>query len=158
MAATCEYNCNDEEIRDQFVCSCFYTKLREKYLRMPGLTVEKISKLGLLYEQSKAQAKEIADNKETEKEIHFVERGGKTNNSYRKFEANKSDGLLKENVSTVGSSLTQIIKVNVLPREKSLTSVVYQDISKLCVVNRNELLLVKSMLTLNIVTLNQRIM
>ena len=72
LAATYEYDCNDEEIRDQFVCSCFDTKLREKFLRMPGFTIEKISELGFLYEQSKAQAKEIADNKETDKEINFV--------------------------------------------------------------------------------------
>ena len=36
LAATYEYDCNDEEIRDQFVWSCFDTKLREKFLHMPG--------------------------------------------------------------------------------------------------------------------------
>ena len=48
FTATCVYDSNDKEIREQFVSSCLDTKLREFFLRIPGLTIEQISELGLL--------------------------------------------------------------------------------------------------------------
>ena len=41
---------------------------------MRGLTIDKIAELGLLYENSKAKAKEIASENQPDEEINFVER------------------------------------------------------------------------------------
>ena len=64
LAETCEYADPEEEVRDQFVCSCFNTKLREKFLRTDTLSVEKIIQIGNLYENSKSQATEITGKDE----------------------------------------------------------------------------------------------
>ena len=64
LAETCEYADPEEEVRDQFVCSCFNTKLREKFLRTDALSVEKIIQIGNLYENSKSQATEISGKDE----------------------------------------------------------------------------------------------
>ena len=61
MAETCEYGNPDEEVRDQFVFTCFDNKLREKLLQTKTLTLEKLLEIGKIYEQSKTQAKEIGE-------------------------------------------------------------------------------------------------
>ena len=64
LGETCEYTDLEEEVRDQFVCSCINTKLREKFLRTENLSLAKILELGTLYENSKLQATEISANED----------------------------------------------------------------------------------------------
>ena len=73
LAETCEYADPEEEVRNQFVCSCFNTKLRENFLRTDALSVEKIIQIGNLYEDSKSQATEISGKDEAlEPDINTV--------------------------------------------------------------------------------------
>ena len=64
LGETCEYANLEEEVRDQFVCSCINTKLREKFLRTENLSLTKILEIGTLYENSKLQATEISANED----------------------------------------------------------------------------------------------
>ena len=64
LVENCEYTDAETEVRDQFVCSCYNSKLREKFLRTPDLCVKKIIEVGQLYEHSKQQATEIGSIQE----------------------------------------------------------------------------------------------
>ena len=64
LIATCEYTQPEEEIRDQFVWSCYDTKIREKLLRTKDLSLTKILEICKIMEQVKIQAAEISGQRE----------------------------------------------------------------------------------------------
>ena len=67
---TCEYDKSEEQVRDQYVCSCQSGKLHEKLLRIPNLDLTKFMKVGQIYEQSKHQADEI-NAAEYQQEVNY---------------------------------------------------------------------------------------
>ena len=69
LCETCEYTKPDEEVRDQFVFSCYDNKLREKLLQTKNLSLEKLVEVGKIYERSKQQAMDIGG---AEKSVNIV--------------------------------------------------------------------------------------
>ena len=61
-AETCEFHNTSEEIRDQFVTTCYSKSLKEKLLKEDKLTLEKCKEMGQIAEQSKQQAAEMSEN------------------------------------------------------------------------------------------------
>ena len=89
------------------MCSCFDTKLKEKFLRISDLTVEKIAELGLLYENSRLQAREIAGDKDTQiEEIHFTRKSGKNTNISNRSHLMKPVDFNRRNCFNCGNVYT----------------------------------------------------
>ena len=86
LVETCEYDKSEEQVRDQYVCSCQSGKLREKLLRIPNLDLTKLMKVGQIYEQSKHQADEI-NAAEYQQEVNYQH--------VRKLKTTKSRGKAK---------------------------------------------------------------
>ena len=61
-AETCEFHNASEEIRDQFVTTCYSRSLKVKLLKEDNLTLEKCREMGQIAEQSKQQAAEMSEN------------------------------------------------------------------------------------------------
>ena len=60
-AETCDFHNKSEEIRDQFVTSCYSKSLKQKLLKEDNLTLEKCKEFGQVAERSKQQANEMSD-------------------------------------------------------------------------------------------------
>ena len=61
LAETCDYgNRIEEELRDQFVVTCYSDSLRQRLLKEETLDLKKLLELSIIKEQSAKQAKEMS--------------------------------------------------------------------------------------------------
>ena len=74
LGETCEYGTRlDEEMRDQFIFTCFSENLRKKLLREDKLTLQKLLEISFIEQQSIQQATVISKGKSIIKNEVIVE-------------------------------------------------------------------------------------